>query len=161
MPNRHHLGFSPLWLRLYPELRLFESREQVREAKRAWAGHSGIVNRRMLAVIVIIVLVVGTSAAFFTVGVKSLGAPDWLATMLNVLLSALLAASITAIGWHRPYIRFVRRWLCGQGVPVCLKCGYDLRGLTDPRCPECGTVVEPVSGSSVTADESEREPIAS
>ncbi len=22
---------------------------------------------------------------------------------------------------------------------TCLECGYDLRGLTEPRCPECGT----------------------
>lgn len=23
---------------------------------------------------------------------------------------------------------------------VCLRCGYSLRGLTKPRCPECGTL---------------------
>ena len=24
----------------------------------------------------------------------------------------------------------------------CASCGYDLRGLTDPRCPECGTLFD-------------------
>ena len=31
----------------------------------------------------------------------------------------------------------VRRYLRERGIPVCLHCGYSLRGLTDPRCPEC------------------------
>lgn len=26
---------------------------------------------------------------------------------------------------------------------VCKKCGYNLRGLRDPRCPECGTPFDP------------------
>ncbi len=26
---------------------------------------------------------------------------------------------------------------------ICLQCGYDLTGLTEPRCPECGTPFEP------------------
>ena len=25
---------------------------------------------------------------------------------------------------------------------VCVRCGYDLRGLPEPRCPECGTPFE-------------------
>jgi hypothetical protein len=25
------------------------------------------------------------------------------------------------------------------GRSICRECGYDLRGLTEPRCPECGT----------------------
>lgn len=36
--------------------------------------------------------------------------------------------------------RDLRRKLVQAGVPVCLKCGYDLRGLPADRtrCPECG-----------------------
>ncbi len=29
------------------------------------------------------------------------------------------------------------------GHPLCANCGYDLVGLTDPRCPECGTPFDP------------------
>jgi len=35
--------------------------------------------------------------------------------------------------WHR-----LRRGLCAS-------CGYSLQGLTDPRCPECGTVFERIN----------------
>ncbi len=28
-------------------------------------------------------------------------------------------------------------------APVCENCGYDIRGLPEPRCPECGTAFDP------------------
>jgi hypothetical protein len=35
---------------------------------------------------------------------------------------------------------------------MCLKCGYCLRGLTVPRCPECGTpILDPTSASPQTS----------
>lgn len=30
-----------------------------------------------------------------------------------------------------------------QQPGVCVKCNYDLRGLRDPKCPECGTLITP------------------
>ncbi len=39
---------------------------------------------------------------------------------------------------RRRYLRFLRRRLVTLGVPICLACGYDLRGQELPRCPECG-----------------------
>lgn len=32
----------------------------------------------------------------------------------------------------------LRRQLVERSVPICLKCGYNLHGLIEPRCPECG-----------------------
>jgi len=29
------------------------------------------------------------------------------------------------------------------GIETCHKCGYLLTGLTEPRCPECGTAFDP------------------
>jgi hypothetical protein len=34
--------------------------------------------------------------------------------------------------------RNLREQLIARGVPICLHCGYDLRGQIEPRCPECG-----------------------
>lgn len=41
--------------------------------------------------------------------------------------------------WRKPMQGSIRRQLLDRGIPVCLECGYDLRGRTDPRCPECGS----------------------
>lgn len=38
--------------------------------------------------------------------------------------------------WMRVYLR---EYLNDHGVPICLDCGYDLRGQTNQKCPECGT----------------------
>ena len=34
--------------------------------------------------------------------------------------------------------RYLRQALIDDGFAICGLCGYDLRGLTEPRCPECG-----------------------
>ncbi|NLX15275.1 MAG: hypothetical protein GXY44_16730 [Phycisphaerales bacterium] len=39
--------------------------------------------------------------------------------------------------------RFLREKLVEKGVPICIECGYDLRGQIEPRCPECGTGYDP------------------
>ncbi|HKQ49050.1 MAG TPA: hypothetical protein VJZ71_13350 [Phycisphaerae bacterium] len=50
--------------------------------------------------------------------------------------------------FHRQsFPAMLRQKLIEQGVPMCLKCGYNLRGQpTDStRCPECGTAINEVS----------------
>lgn len=50
-----------------------------------------------------------------------------------------------ALPWGITYLfrarirRYLRKELAESGVPICVKCGYDLRGQSAPRCPECGT----------------------
>ncbi len=44
--------------------------------------------------------------------------------------------------------RAVRELLRARGVHVCLACGYDLRGGTGVRCPECGTLDRPAGGAT-------------
>ena len=34
--------------------------------------------------------------------------------------------------------RALRKQLMARGIPVCPKCGYDMRGCSGSRCPECG-----------------------
>jgi len=40
--------------------------------------------------------------------------------------------TLNRLRWH------LRQQLVASGVPVCIHCGYDLRGQTEARCPECG-----------------------
>lgn len=52
-----------------------------------------------------------------------------------------LTSLLLAVRLHRKSMPvMLRSELLVQGVPVCMKCGYLLRGLTveTARCPECG-----------------------
>lgn len=54
----------------------------------------------------------------------------WLVITALILLGALPVTS-----------QVVHRWRFPPGH--CQKCGYDLRGLPEPRCPECGRAFDP------------------
>jgi hypothetical protein len=47
---------------------------------------------------------------------------------------------VVYLALRRDMPKALRQQLVKAGVPVCLKCGYDLRGLPSHRtnCPECG-----------------------
>jgi hypothetical protein len=73
----------------------------------------------------------------------------WLTAVLPFLSQWIAYGAVVLIGlaaffpvlWLRVRHRVrldLRERLVALGVPVCLHCGYDLRGQTDPRCPECG-----------------------
>ncbi|MHC4416316.1 MAG: hypothetical protein ACYS0G_13635 [Planctomycetota bacterium] len=93
--------------------------------------------------------VTGVSVTVFIVGVftpwlrQHVSLPDWLVKMVM----AFLATGIVAGGWQftlrRPTRRRIREELLARGIPVCLDCGYSLRGQTEPRCPECGRAFDP------------------
>jgi hypothetical protein len=71
------------------------------------------------------------------------------------LMPAFVAYMIVLAAWffgfmgtvwviYRGYARHrLREVLVALGVPICLHCGYDLRGQTVPRCPECGREFDP------------------
>ena len=58
-----------------------------------------------------------------------IGAPRW----ALVVVSALSGCTAAYVFLASPIRSFVR-----QRRGQCLKCGYNLTGLTEPRCPECG-----------------------
>ncbi len=62
-----------------------------------------------------------------------------LATMSFAL--AIVAVPLLALrnAQRREVRKAIRKRLVEAGIAVCLSCGYDLRGQTAPRCPECGT----------------------
>ncbi len=59
------------------------------------------------------------------------------ALLLALVLSPVfLIIIITYVRWRRNRSSFRKE----EDLPICLHCGYDLRGLSIPRCPECGTL---------------------
>jgi len=65
---------------------------------------------------------------------------------LDVPIGIPLMLGVMALGFRlarRGIERHLRTRLLAAGVPVCMHCGYDLRGQTQARCPECGRAFDP------------------
>jgi hypothetical protein len=83
----------------------------------------------------------GFSMRTVTVGntlARGVGFPFWAAVPLLLVYPAIAFLGGPLRRRHR------RR----EGL--CLKCGYDLTGLTEPRCPECATPFTPTAGLECT-----------
>lgn len=55
------------------------------------------------------------------------------AMLVSTFLSGVV---LMVLGWVRATSRRKRRY--GLLNQACARCGYDLRGLQTPQCPECG-----------------------
>ena len=60
----------------------------------------------------------------------------WVPTVATPLL--ILTAALLGRAWYRATRRVAR-----LQTQHCEQCGYSLRGLSEPRCPECGTSFNP------------------
>lgn len=62
--------------------------------------------------------------------------------------------------YRKPVQLALRKLLNDRGIPICMECGYDLRGLPEPRCPECGTAcgsrLPGTTGDNVERQEGEK-----
>ncbi len=133
---------SPRFYRAYPELALFESDAEARAAVEGFQGHLLRTRRFWLYALLGVLLCCGMGPLILF-GLRS---QLTLPRALEVLIIGGSAAAVAMMAmnrvWHRPMQTYVRRQLLDRGVAVCLNCGYDLRGLTEPRCPECATPFE-------------------
>jgi len=77
---------------------------------------------------------IGARNPFFT---TALGA------MVFGILGCLPTFVVMTLFLRRVGRKRIRRELIGIGVPVCMTCGYCLRGVESARCPECGWVLDP------------------
>lgn len=116
---------------IYPELKYLES-----DAERL-ACLSEIMRRLsqrkshwlLLLGILLIIAVVFGAVQFARASTRWVGA---------VVFNVMVIAGAIQYSWRKPARRMLREHLIAKGVRICLHCGYDLRGQTEPRCPECG-----------------------
>ncbi len=127
--------------RWFPELQHFPDEQaapaallQTRARILQQPGHALLLAGLILAAAVLIALVV--------IGLKWRFRVDatWLA-MLSGVLAGGIGVAIAQFKLRRPMQRDLRRQPVNMGIPVCTGCGYDLRGNTSGRCPECGVQV--------------------
>ncbi len=124
-------GLKRYFAAAFPEFRLFPTDRQRHEAR------DGLTKLRFSRWYVSLpVVVVGTILPALIV-VRQFRLPSW---AIVLILTCWFPVLMVGQFWlWRGHIRsHVRQKLLEAGVPVCLSCGYDLRGQVEPRCPECG-----------------------
>lgn len=137
---------SPL-LRRFPELALFDGPE---ERSNAWRAAIELPRQAVIAWAFLLCPLLGIGGGLLSAvigGYVRLQSWGWIwddVKSLPVVIPIVL--SIPFVLWiRREHIeQSLREQLIRRGHPICTECGYDLKGLTDPRCPECGTPFDPM-----------------
>ncbi|HPF41137.1 MAG TPA: hypothetical protein PK093_21060 [Phycisphaerae bacterium] len=125
-----------------PELRRFRDRESAEKALRVAKGsrHRLLEGVGAPAVMIVVIFLYANFIEPRT-GLSPDVAP-YLRLFLIVLFP--FSCGYALLRWRRRSIqRNLRRQLIASGVPICIRCGYDLRGQEDARCPECGQPFAP------------------
>ena len=66
--------------------------------------------------------------------------------LVGAILGGLVGGGVVLVvlrAFRRRSQTILRAYLVRQGKPVCMACGYFLRGITEERCPECGAPCRP------------------
>lgn len=135
MPDEPHIPLAGL----FPELSHFPDRA-ARDAAFSSAKLRVIRAKRRWILLVAAMSGVGLAIALLGLGLKIVFGTNvaWLGSFAGPL-TLLVWVWVANIAFRRPIQRDLREQLVARGVPICLACGYDLRGNTSGRCPECGS----------------------
>jgi len=86
----------------------------------------------------VLALIIASLAAIAAGSVVSM--PGGLSTFLGGILAIVLWLIATVLIWREtPAERALRLAASPSSVVSCPNCGYNLTGLTESRCPECGS----------------------
>ncbi len=138
---------------LFPELTLFESDSERDSAwKKSFPGKLGylLMVVVMLSVEGIMLVLRRASSAHFPELASS-----YASKMVALGVGASLGGLATLVIMGSMIRRNLRTQLVKHNVKICVECGYDLRSLTEPRCPECGTPFEMSSKSEAGSSKAE------
>lgn len=142
------MKFAPLYKR-YPELELF--RDDVERSDAMKRAHWRSMRQPMFwfgwVAVGVVSLVGATGLHALLVPRFSAILPRWMIQSIGLILVLASAQVWSLVGWDGIIRRMLRKELISCGIRVCLNCGYDLRGQTEPRCPECGHAFERTSGN--------------
>jgi len=122
---------------MFPELDRYDDRREALRALTHARASSGQLTMVLWIVPIAIAIVLFTEFVLVPRGLTWWG---------NVIFWPTVVFYPSVCLWlRRQRIRVdLRRQLAERGIPICIQCGYDTRGLTEHRCPECGTPFEPI-----------------
>jgi len=124
-----------LWL-LHPELALAWERGVCAEVMREAERHALSVWSKMCGVGLGLSISAGLLWAFR----MCMGLSFVWAVVVPLVGLQLGVPTLDLLLFRKRRARAIREQLLAHGIPVCLACGYDLRGRDSSRCPECGRV---------------------
>jgi len=127
----------------YPELQHFASTDEASQLLKAWQKQLMKMPRFWVSLLVYTV-VVGLITPLTLIALRGyFSLPSGVFGGLVGGVTGGTGAIALNWLWRHRCRRFLRSELIARGVPICLPCGYDLRGQNDPRCPECGATFDP------------------
>lgn len=116
-----------------PETYLFADDEKhekaIRDLEKSEPTWHGILH----AIILLVAILIFMESVWFRLSI-----PPWIKSWLSPIIPAFVMIAYSVYWQRRRAAMFFRNRLLRDGVPVCIKCGYCLRGLLSDRCPECG-----------------------
>lgn len=131
---------------VYPELRLFASSDEATAAiheARMGIWRSPRVWLRAVAWLCVPVVTAVSVVAIVRLFWQQVPRTRSALPVIVSIITALVSSLGLRFAFRGPVRRALRVELCKRGVPVCVPCGYDLRGLQTRRCPECGAAFDP------------------
>lgn len=123
----------------YPELQHFDTREEAKQVVSAWQKQQMKMPKFWLTLLAYTVGV-GVLVVALLISIRR-----WVyipGSMYGGLVGGITGGSgLVVITWFWRFRcrKFIRQQLVARGIPICIKCGYDVRGQIEPRCSECGT----------------------
>ncbi len=137
------IGRLSMWQeRLFPELTMLASEAERRNLVTAADQQTVGWGRRLTFVVVVAVIVGGGGGFVLGTLLKSWALPNWLIGVFTCTICVTASLLGVQLFWRKPLRAYIRRELNQRGIPVCLHCAYNLTGLPEPRCPECGQPFE-------------------
>jgi hypothetical protein len=137
------MGHDSRIVRVFPELR--QIADPAERARLYWQAYRVVRWRTLL--IYLLFLVPGFAAwalglDYYAGWLGSNAASSAVVIGLTSLPVALISLFLARWICARRFQRAIRLTLLAHGYQVCIRCGYDLKGQTAPRCPECGTAFD-------------------
>jgi hypothetical protein len=134
------------WRDRFAELDMFPTEVDAEKAL-GRATEQGPMQKGDYAIVALFILAI-VAIIFAVVIIESSVGATWAVLMRIIRWSLPFALTFATVAmlvyvYRRSIRRSLREQLCAIGVPVCIACGYDLRGQADPRCPECGRPFDP------------------
>ncbi|GJM25638.1 MAG: hypothetical protein DHS20C16_20530 [Phycisphaerae bacterium] len=132
----------------FPELALLKDHQRQRQAMLRATSHI-VWLQWVLAIAVPIVTI-----PMWRIGVRAIPPPmnDHVLLLLAIVMG-LVWIFLPMIAYYKSIQQKVREQISSLGVPVCIKCGYQLQGIAESRCPECEHAFELAADMPISSDE--------